>query len=545
MYSVSEAIARILAPRVDKYFGIMGNGNAWFIDALERLNIGIIPLRHEVGTVAAADAYHRVTNEIAVATTTYGPGFTNTITALVESAKARVPVLLVTGSAPQDAPRPWDIDQAAMVASFGVKTFNATPHDAAQQTHNALTQALRNRVPVVLEIPYDLGTLECIDPEFENILHAAEKLPQPEVVCPDMEEVEEIASLLASAAHPLIVAGRGAKSAAAQVIELASILRADVATSAPAQGLFNGNGEFRDLGICGGFASSAAAAEIQKADVVLVVGAGLNPFTMAFGRAFSADATIIQIDVTAQATHTRVNHFLRSNATEAVSALAAMLRKQNFSPTPRAFANPNPKKHDKSNPLAPDGRLDPRSLMDAINNIVPANRLVVTDGGHFIGWANTYLDVPAADNMVLLGTTTQSIGLGFNSAVGVAAAAGTDKMTVLVTGDGGGLMALADAESFIREAHRGVIVVVNDAAYGAEIHQYGTKGIDKAPMLIPEVDFAALLGAFGARSKIIHNLEDLEDFRAWVNSDEPGTYALDCRVSRDIIAPFMQELMKN
>ncbi|MGO3697034.1 MAG: thiamine pyrophosphate-dependent enzyme, partial [Corynebacterium casei] len=171
--------------------------------------------------------------------------------------------------------------------------------------------------------------------------------------------------------------------------------------------------------------------------------------------------------------------------------------------------------------------------------------LVVTDGEHFIGWANTYLDVPAADNMVLLGTTTQSIGLGFNSAVGVAAAAGTDKMTVLVTGDGGGLMALADAESFIREAHRGVIVVVNDAAYGAEIHQYGTKGIDKAPMLIPEVDFAALLGAFGARSKIIHNLEDLEDFRAWVNSDEPGTYALDCRVSRDIIAPFMQELMKN
>ncbi|MDN6416600.1 thiamine pyrophosphate-binding protein [Corynebacterium casei] len=83
MHSVSEAIARILAPRVDKYFGIMGNGNAWFIDALERLNIGIIPVRHEVGTDAAADAYHRVTNEIAVATTTYGPGFTNTITALV------------------------------------------------------------------------------------------------------------------------------------------------------------------------------------------------------------------------------------------------------------------------------------------------------------------------------------------------------------------------------------------------------------------------------------------------------------------------------
>src|SRR5699024_12840810 len=105
----------------------------------------------------------------------------------------------------------------------------------------------------------------------------------------------------------------------------------------------------------------------------------------------------------------------------------------------------------------------PRSLMHAINDIIPSQRLVVTDGGHFIGWANTHLDVPAADNMVLLGTTTQSIGLGFSSAVGVAAAAGEEKMTVLVSGEGGGLMALADAESFVRQAHRGVIVVVNDA----------------------------------------------------------------------------------
>lgn len=42
-----------------------------------------------------------------------------------------------------------------MVASFGVETFTANPHDAAQQTHTALTQALRNRAPVVLEIAYD------------------------------------------------------------------------------------------------------------------------------------------------------------------------------------------------------------------------------------------------------------------------------------------------------------------------------------------------------------------------------------------------------
>ena len=71
VYSISEGIARILIPRVDHFFGLMGNGNAWFVDALDRLGHGIIPVRHEVASVAAADAYHRVSRRLAVATTTY------------------------------------------------------------------------------------------------------------------------------------------------------------------------------------------------------------------------------------------------------------------------------------------------------------------------------------------------------------------------------------------------------------------------------------------------------------------------------------------
>lgn len=66
---------------------------------------------------------------------------------------------------------------------------------------------------------------------------------------------------------------------------------------------------------------------------------------------------------------------------------------------------------------------------------------------------------------MLLGTTTQPIGLGFSFAVGLAATAGKEQMTVLVNG----------------------------AAYGAEFHQYTTKGISAAPMLIPELDFAPLI----------------------------------------------------
>ena len=75
-----------------------------------------------------------------------------------------------------------------------------------------------------------------------------------------------------------------------------------------------------------------------------------------------------------------------------------------------------------------------------------------------------------------------------------AAQAKPTSTVVLATGDGGGLMALADLETAVRvAAGRGIAVVWNDAAYSAEVTLYGrAKGLALEPMLIPEVDFAAL-----------------------------------------------------
>jgi hypothetical protein len=87
--------------------------------------------------------------------------------------------------------------------------------------------------------------------------------------------------------------------------------------------------------------------------------------------------------------------------------------------------------------------------------------------------------------MMMVGTAYQSIGLGFPSVPG-AARARPDATIVLTTGDGGGLMAVSDLESAVRVAGgRGLAVVWNDRAYGAEVHLYGAQGLAPAPMLIP------------------------------------------------------------
>ena len=86
MPSVSAHVAATLARHVDHVFGVMGNGNAHFLDALERQRGGeYCAMRHEAGAVVAADAYFRASGRLAAATATYGAGFTNTLTASSDS----------------------------------------------------------------------------------------------------------------------------------------------------------------------------------------------------------------------------------------------------------------------------------------------------------------------------------------------------------------------------------------------------------------------------------------------------------------------------
>ncbi|WP_255218731.1 thiamine pyrophosphate-dependent enzyme, partial [Microbacterium paraoxydans] len=202
--------------------------------------------------------------------------------------------------------------------------------------------------------------------------------------------------------------------------------------------------------------------------------------------------------------------------------------------------------YEPGDELAPDGRLDPRSAARRIADLLPEDRVVVSDGGHFIGWANMYWPVAAPDRMMMIGTAFQSIGQGWPSVVG-AALARRDATIVLTSGDGGGLMAIADLESAVRAAGgRGMAVVWNDAAYGAEVNLYGLKGLAEGPMRIPEVDFAAFGAAVGAEGVVVRTLDDLERLSTWAEED-PATrrfLVLDLRISGDVIAPYQQEIIR-
>jgi acetolactate synthase I/II/III large subunit len=546
MPSVSAHVARTLAQHVDHVFGVMGNGNAWFLDELDRTGAAFTAMRHEAGGVVAADAYHRASGRIAAATATYGAGFTNTLTALAESAQARIPLVLVVGDEPTSGPRPWGVDQIALASAVGVRTYTVGERDAAATMAIALEHALTYRRPAVLAIPYDVAAREAGD-----IPASAPLSPRPALGAPtpfDAAALDRIAEALAGARRPFLLAGRGAwlSRAGAALGELAALTGAVTASTALGRGVFPD--ERYDLGVTGGFGAEGAMALVRDADVAVVFGAGLNQFTMRFGELFDPRARVFQIDVAPAATHPQVSGYARADAAAAAGALVDRLRAAAASSSGwrDGVHVAALRSYDAGDELAPDGRLDPRSAAARIAELLPSDRVVVTDGGHFLGWANMYWPVASPDRMIMVGTAYQSIGLGFPSVPGAAAAL-PDATVVLNTGDGGGLMAIADLESAVRVAGgRGVAVVWNDAAYGAEVNLYGLKGLAEAPMRIPEVDFAAVARGFGAEGVVVRRLPDLDALRDWATRDvaERPFLLLDLRISGDVIAPYQREIIR-
>ncbi len=545
MSTVSAHVALTLAQHIDAVFGVMGNGNAYFLDAIEKqTGASFTAVRHEQGAVVAADAHYRASGRIAAATSTYGAGFTNTLTALAESVQAHIPLVLVVGDEPTSGPRPWDVDQIALASGVGARTYTVGRADAAATTVIAIEHALTYRVPVVLAIPYDVAALEA----GEVPAAPAPRVPAPLAPRGEFAEgmLDRIATALRTAERPFLLAGRGAWLAGAgdALGALADATGALTASSALGRGVFPD--QRYDLGVTGGFGAEGAMELVRTADVAVVFGASLNQFTMRFGDLFAPGTQVFQIDVAPAATHAHVGGFVRADARLAAEELVARLAGAPGSGWRENVDVAAARAYETGDPAAPDGRLDPRSTARRIADLLPEDRVVVSDGGHFIGWANMYWPVASPDRMMMIGTAFQAIGQGWPSVVG-ATRARPEATVVLTSGDGGGLMAIADLESAVRSAGgRGLAVIWNDAAYGAEVNLYGLKGLAREPMLIPQVDFAAFAAAVGAEGVAVRTLADLDRLASWT-AEDPATrrfLVLDLRISGDVIAPYQQEIIR-
>ena len=545
---VAEAVGRALAERgVRHVFGLIGSGNFAVTNALVAGGAAFIAARHEGSAISMADAYAQVTGRVGLCSVHQGPGLTNTMTGLTEAAKSRTPLLLLAADTAAAAIRSnFRIDQDQLVTSVGaVPERLHGPETAVADTLRALRRAEVERRPVVLMLPLDIQA----SPYPENI-RLAPLPPALRPTRPAAESIAEAADALLSARYPLIVAGRGARDAAAGglLAQLAEMLGGMLATSAVANGLFADNAW--SLGISGGFASPTAAELIAQADVVLGAGVALNMWTTRHGRLLNPSATVIQIDHDADAigAHHRVDVAVVGDVAEAARALVAEIGRREYAgsgwrtPALAIRLAAGAWQRVPYDDAGSDKKIDPRTLSIALDEILPAERTLAIDSGHFMGYPAMYLRVPDEHAFVFT-QAFQAVGLGLGSAIG-AAVARPDRLTVAALGDGGALIGLSDFETVARLGLRMLIVVYNDNAYGAEVHHFRPQGHPLDLVQFPDVDFAALGRAVGLAGATVRCAADLSAVRDWLTAGDPPGMVVDAKVVPTVVAEWLEEAFR-
>ena len=389
---------------------------------------------------------------------------------------------------------------------------------------------------MLLSMPLD------VQPQPASLLSAAPAgVPRPPA--PSRDAIDEVVELIAAARRPVIIAGRGAVlSGARDALEaLGDAIGAVLATSAMGHGLFAGSPWA--VGISGGFASPVASRLISSSDLVLAFGASLTRWTTRDGALIGEDAKVVHVDLDADAAHRPVDIAVVGDAAATARALLeAGVRNSGFRTDALAAEIAAGSWRDQPYVDARiAGLMDPRSLSIALDALLPEERVVAVDSGHFMGFPPMYIRVSDAAGFVFT-QAFQSIGLGLASGIG-AAIARPDRLTVACLGDGGALMSLPELETLARLRLPMLVVIYNDAAYGAEVHHFRPQGHPVELVQFPDTDFAALARAAGARGSTVRGLEDLAPVEEWLTSRD-GPLVVDAKITPDFCAEWLEEAFR-
>ena len=543
---VSAVLAKDLAAYGSRRcFGLLGTANFKISHALAEAGVELISARHECNAASMGDAYAKATQELTLVSVHSGPGLTNALTGIGEAAKSRTPLLVLAGDVPTGAVKSnFYIEQADMVRSVGAIAERIhTPASAREDTLRAVSRVLRDRQTVVLSLPTDVQDAPLPGKISPLALPPAHGPPHP-----DPASVRRLADALAAAERPLILAGRGAVIAGAEaaLVALAEHTGALLATSICGHGLFAGNPW--SVGISGGFASPAADELIAQSDLIVAFGASLTQWTTKRGKLIAPSAVVAQVDVEAAKLGYQmpVQHAVHADARVTAEAMLAELDERAIGPRTGRRSDATRKRIDEGNnhnASYPDTSsadfIDPRTLSKAVDAILPMERVVASDSGHFCGWVPRFLRVPSA-RASCLSHSFQSVGLGLASAIGLAVA-NPGALAVLGAGDGGFLMSLADLETAIRLKLRMCILIYNDSSYAAEVHLYRRRGYAIDIVQFPDTDFAAIARGHGAQAATVRTVHDLEPVRAWVRQGAPGVFVIDAKINPDLEADWHAE----
>jgi thiamine pyrophosphate-dependent acetolactate synthase large subunit-like protein len=538
---VYDVLAKAFAQEgVTTCFALLGDANMNWAARLAEQGCRMIYVRHEHCALASAMAYARKSGEIGVATVTCGPGVTQLITALPAAVRARLPLVVFAGEAPLKSG--WynqELDQAPLITATGAAYQQLhMPERMPVAVRDAFLKARRERRPVVIGIPFDLQARPW-EGKTDLPKPSRELLPRTSPIPPNPDDVASAARLIATGERVVVLAGLGAVEAKAGAACKALAARTGglLSTTLPARGLFHDDPFC--IGISGSFTPEVGLEYLKQADLVIAVGCSLAYHAGGGGQLWpKAKMLHIDIDPLAVSQGQEVaKHHLRADARLGVEALTAALpaRKGGWRNDAMAKRIRDSKPDSMKFDIEP-GLLDPRDVVDALEKSLPQDWEMVNSGGH-CSWFFAQMPSRPQEKFLTI-REFGAIGNGISFGMGVAAAR-PDKTVVLFDGDGSLMMHVQELETIKRHKLNILIVVMNDAAYGSEVHKLRSEGLPEDGSVFGYCDFAGIARGFGLPGRTFKKLDDLPKALAEFSSSG-GAAVWDFHVSDKVVSPTIR-----
>ena len=493
---------------VETIFGLMGDANLFMVDSFVRDCSGrFVPAAHEGSSVLMALAYTHVADKVGVATVTHGPALTNCMTALTEGARGHIPMVLLAGDTPVANPRHLQsIDQREVVKATGAGFEQMrTPETVAMDVARAFYRAQVERRPIVLNMPADFMWREAAHtPSVLDVFTAPGGVAEGEIL-------DNAIGMIASARRPLILAGAGAVKAREEIIKLADRLEAPLATTLKAKGLFKDHPY--NIDIFGTLSTPAAYELIAQSDCIICFGASLHDFTTDQGKLMK-DKRIVQIDVTPTAIGGGLHPDAALVADAGLTAETILYWLNEAEIPASGFTRDLDIAKLTEHPIGPnktaEGCVNYIHALERLEEVLPKDRLLVTDGGRFMTEVWVRLSVQGPKSFVAT-TNFGSIGIGLQEAIGAGVAA-PEKPVVMFTGDGGFMMGgINEFNTAVRLGLDLIVIVANDSAYGAEHIQFIDRKMDPSLTEFHWPSFAEIGVSLGGQGYTVRNNAELEE----------------------------------
>ena len=521
----AQSLVRSLeAVGVDLVFGLPGGAILPLYDPLFDSSVRHVLVRHEQGAGHAATGYAQATGRVGVCIATSGPGATNLVTPLADAYMDSVPMVAITGQVASgfigtDAFQEADIRGITMPITkhnFLVASADEIPQRIAEAFHLASTG---RPGPVLVDVPKDVlqATTDFVWPPRID-------LPgYKPTTRPHGKQVREAAAVIQGARQPVLYVGGGVlKAEASEVLaELAELTGAPVVTTLMARGAFP-DSHAQHLGMPGMHGTVTAVAALQKADVLIALGARFDDRVTGKLESFAPDALVVHADIDpAEIGKNRkadvpIVGDAKETITELVAALTTLQEQQGRPDLSAWWAQLDrwretyPLGYD----LPEDGALSPQYVIERLSAIAGPDAVYCAGVGQHQMWAAQFVKYEKPRtwlNSGGLGT------MGYAVPAAMGAKAGRPEATVWAI-DGDGCFQMTNQElatcaiegipikvAVINNGNLGMVRQWQTLFYGGRysntrLHNRGSGGGDIEPIRIPDfVKLGEALGCVGLR----------------------------------------------